>query len=237
MSPEIIKRSGYNFSADFYTLGALIYEMVVGRPPFNADTNKELFQKILHQEVYYPSHISPNLKMFLSQLLEKNPKERLGARYGLPEIVNHPWCRDLDFVKIASKEVRAPIIPDIYKSNFAREFIDAKITVIETSPHIGQPGFSTNYITPTMKFDTEIPSGIDNPALYRKFANFSFYSNIDDPYEKFQDSIFESNDTTPVSSPRGVPKNNFADIILTDDLKIKSTDEVGSLHFTYLMLN
>lgn len=198
MAPEIITRSGYNFSADFYTLGTLVYEMVVGRPPYLADRQKDLFDKIINQEPYYPPHISPNLKSFLSQLLEKNLKDRLGSKHGLSEIVNHPWCRDIDIVKIATKKIKAPIVPDMYRINFAREFIDARATFID------------NQMSPTLNntpshFPSAQPETIgemDNPGMYRKFANFSFYSNIDDPYEKFQDSIFVSNENSPENSPR-----------------------------------
>lgn len=218
MAPEVITKSGYNFSADFYTLGTLIYEMIIGRPPFESNRPKELFHKILTQEAYYPPHISPNLKMFLSQLLEKDPKERLGARYGLSEIVNHPWCRDLDFVQIASKKVKAPIVPDIYKTNFAREFIDARVTFME--------GNAKNEPAERLASQLNLNDEDDNPAMYRKFANFSFYSNIDDPYEKFQDSIFVSNENTPTNSPKHGKKHSYHDLNFNDHILNEIDNEV-----------
>jgi len=226
MAPEIITRSGYNFSADFYTLGTLVYEMVVGRPPYLADRQRDLFDKIINQEPYYPPHISPNLKLFLSQLLEKNLHERLGSKHGLSEIVNHPWCRDLDIVKIAQKKIKAPIIPDIYRINFAREFIDARATFVDNST---SPTMNHNAPSHFPSAQPETIGEMDNPGMYRKFANFSFYSNIDDPYEKFQDSIFVSNENTPVSSPReerGDAKNKHTKNILSGEILKGLTFEV-----------
>lgn len=198
MAPEIVTKTGYNYTTDFYSLGALIYEMTVGRPPFAANTHKDLFHKIINQDVTYPSHISPNLKMFLSQLLEKDPKERLGAKHGLAEIVNHPWCRDLDFVKIASKKVKAPIALDLYKTNFERQFLDARVSYIEdglSNEAMNHHGEGSLHTIGDSTFRT------DNPILYRKFANFSFYSNLDETFEKFEDSIFVTGNT-PDASPR-----------------------------------
>jgi len=208
MAPEIVTKSGYNFSADFYTLGTLVYEMVVGRPPFNADRQKDLYDKIVNQEPYYPPHISPNLKLFISQLIEKNPNERLGSRYGLSEVVNHPWCRDLDIARIATKKIKAPIIPDIYRTNFAREFIDARATFISSQlSNNTTPNNQQSAVNPSFAEIENGPEG-ENQAMYGKFANFSFYSNIDDSYEKFQDSIFASNENSPADSPRDKSKNN-----------------------------
>eukprot|EP00330_Aristerostoma_sp_ATCC50986_P005937 CAMPEP_0114602052 /NCGR_PEP_ID=MMETSP0125-20121206/24682_1 /TAXON_ID=485358 ORGANISM="Aristerostoma sp., Strain ATCC 50986" /NCGR_SAMPLE_ID=MMETSP0125 /ASSEMBLY_ACC=CAM_ASM_000245 /LENGTH=209 /DNA_ID=CAMNT_0001811917 /DNA_START=754 /DNA_END=1384 /DNA_ORIENTATION=- len=118
IAPELIKKTGYNFTVDFYTLGILIYEMSVGHPPFLARDQKDLFRRIVYDDIEFPSHLSSKLKSFISQLLNKNPKERLGAKDGLSEIVNHPWCKTIDFVSIVAKKKKGPIIPELYKTNF-----------------------------------------------------------------------------------------------------------------------
>lgn len=114
IAPEIIKKSGYNFTVDFYTLGILIYEMSVGRPPFISSTQKDLFRRIVQDDLEFPSYLSPRLRSFITQLLNKNPKERLGAQNGLSEIVNHPWCKTIDFVSIVAKKKKGPMIPELY---------------------------------------------------------------------------------------------------------------------------
>ena len=186
MAPEIVKRTGYNCAVDFYCLGMLVYEMVVGGCPFEAQTQKELFSQIVSGQIRFPKTISPQLKLFLTQLLAKNPKERLGAKFGLAEIVNHPWCSDIDFVQIASKNMKPPIIPNIYQTNFAREFVETRLSLSENSPIPRHKNIKLG--EEEIKTESERNRG---QTMFMKFANFSFYSNIEDPYDKFHDSIFQ----------------------------------------------
>jgi len=189
MAPEVITKDGYCNTVDFYSLGMLIYEMVVGRPPFVWDTHQELFKKIIKNDILFPKNMSSKLKSFLSALLHKDPKERLGAKNGLSEIVNHPWCEDLEFVKIASKKVKAPIKPDIYAINFSREFVDEEIHFGED--HTPQLDYRGSHRVVYEYGNNEAEERKDQ-AMYFKFANFSFNAQIDDPYDKFDDSIFGS---------------------------------------------
>lgn len=227
MAPEVIERTGYNYTVDFYSLGMLIYEMVVGRSPFIWKTEKELFKQITQGDIHFPSSISKQLKIFLSQLLAKDPKERLGAKYGLSEIVNHPWCSNLDFVSIASKKGKVPIVPNIYETNFAKEFISAKVS-LRTDP-------LTNHDLLRSYDNLQIESDGDL-TMFMKFANFSFYSNIEDPYDKYQDSIFlPDNDETPRNPAKVSPYvnkiNDCTDTFLKDDRVLLNLNL-----FSYLML-
>jgi serine/threonine protein kinase len=180
MAPEMVTRTGYNFTLDYYCLGALVYELVTGCPPFYAEDRNTLFENIALKDVYLPSHISPNLRSFLIKLLDKSPKTRLGANQGLTEIINHPWCQNINFAKLILKKFQAPIVPELNKLNFEDEFLTSLIVDLdddEGNPHIK-----------TMR------SVDQSPMLYQKFANFSFYSNIADDHsqEKYLDPIFHS---------------------------------------------
>mmetsp|Transcript_33130 Transcript_33130/g.30047 ORF Transcript_33130/g.30047 Transcript_33130/m.30047 type:complete len:211 (-) Transcript_33130:1251-1883(-) len=132
LAPELLSKSGYNFSVDFYCMGILLYEMVVGYPPFNGLSQKDLYNKIMDHQLRFPKYVSSSLRSFVSQLLAKDPKERLGYRDGLSEIANHPWLKCIDLAKVASKKVKAPIVPDLYATNFAKEFTDAKLSMDES---------------------------------------------------------------------------------------------------------
>lgn len=193
MAPEVVKRTGYNSAVDFYCLGMLLYEMVVGASPFDFQTQKELFAQITDGQIRFPKLMSPQLKLFLSQLLAKNPKERLGAKFGLSEIVNHPWCSDIDFVKIASKSVKPPIIPNIYQTNFAKEFVETRISLSEN--FVTPKYININADEDDLVADSERQRG---QTMFMKFANFSFYSNVEDPYDKYHDSIFQTFDDDSV---------------------------------------
>ncbi len=197
LAPEMICKTGYNFTVDFYGLGVLIYELIVGNPPFQWEDEAQLFDRITNEEVYYPSSMSYMLRSFLAGLLEKDPTKRLGAKHGLSEIVNHPWCGNIDFVKIASKKMKTPIVPELYENNFANEFFDQKVP--------DEADFIKRLNSQLSGGDDKTPSERNRQqTMFLKFANFSFYSNIEDPYEKFSDSIFctDDDDTIPLQAAK-----------------------------------
>ena len=72
--------------------------------------------------------ISDDCKDFIEKLLEKNPQERLGARGGVDEILNHPWLKKLDRQDILDKKVPAEIIPNISENPFDINSFSKKFT-------------------------------------------------------------------------------------------------------------
>ena len=64
--------------ADYFALGVLFYELLVGVPPFYDPNNMTMFHKILYTAPKYPSHISSQAKDLISKLLEKDPNIRIG---------------------------------------------------------------------------------------------------------------------------------------------------------------
>lgn len=58
IAPEILKEQEYGASVDWWALGVLMYEMMAGQPPFEADNEDELFDSIMHDDVLYPVWLS-----------------------------------------------------------------------------------------------------------------------------------------------------------------------------------
>jgi serine/threonine protein kinase len=85
MAPEMLTKSGHSFSIDFYCLGALLYELVTGLPPYYSTNTDALYESILKSPVEFPAEpqLSPNIKSLLSQLLIKDPERRLGSTGGV----------------------------------------------------------------------------------------------------------------------------------------------------------
>ncbi len=90
VAPEVLKGS-YDEKCDIWSVGALIYIMIIGEPPFNAKSNNLIFNKILNEEAQYNGpkffNISVECIEVLKKCLCKNPKERLSSK----EILELPW--------------------------------------------------------------------------------------------------------------------------------------------------
>lgn len=137
IAPEILQELEYGASVDWWALGVLMYEMMAGQPPFEADNEDELFDSILHDDVLYPvwltkeavsilKGVRPPLSSsafdydhLLSQFMIKNPAKRLGCvttQGGERAILVHPFFRDMDWIALEQKKVRPPFRPKIVSS-------------------------------------------------------------------------------------------------------------------------
>lgn len=90
MAPELVQEKPYTYSVDLWSLGVILYELAVGRPPFYTDRIVSLIQMIVHEPVTYPSSMSPAFQHFLTGLLNKDPARRLAW----PALLNHPFITE-----------------------------------------------------------------------------------------------------------------------------------------------
>lgn len=105
LPPEIINKEGHNKTIDWYLLGELLYEVVVGTPPYYAQSKEELYHNIRNKVVDMASlTISDSLKDLISRLIKRDPAERLGARYGPSEIMSHRYFAGIDWQRVYDKK-------------------------------------------------------------------------------------------------------------------------------------
>ena len=82
MAPEMLTRNGYGSAVDWWSFGALLFEMLTGEPPFvmkKNESSKDLDTKILTQKVSIPGYLSHEASSLLKGMLDKDPSKRLGA--------------------------------------------------------------------------------------------------------------------------------------------------------------
>lgn len=77
---------------DFYSLGALLYEMLTGLPPLYSNNREEMYANIVAKEPNYPSYLSKASVSLLKGLLCKDPNRRLGSKFGVEEIKKTLFC-------------------------------------------------------------------------------------------------------------------------------------------------
>ncbi|OQR69915.1 protein kinase C [Tropilaelaps mercedesae] len=115
IAPEIILYQPYGKSVDWWAYGVLLYEMLVGQPPFDGEDEEELFASITDHNVSYPKALSKEAKEICKGFLQKNPQKRLGcgANSGEEDVRNHPFFRRIDWHRIENREVQPPFKPRI----------------------------------------------------------------------------------------------------------------------------
>lgn len=128
LSPEMITGEGHDATVDWWTLGVLIYEMLVGIPPF-FDTNRHVMYRLIKSaKVRFPIYerdkiyVSPEAQDLISKLLIKGRTKRLG-KGGVEEIIKHPFFASVDIDKLMKREIDPPYMPNIKED----EFFDPRI--------------------------------------------------------------------------------------------------------------
>ena len=128
LAPELLIGQGYTRSVDWWTLGVLLYEMLVGLPPFYSEDVNEMYRKILQEPLSFPPTISVEARDLLMRLLRRNASQRLGSGpQGAAVIKNHPFFTNhIDWELLMAKKVQPPFKPDVSSafdtSNFDPEF-------------------------------------------------------------------------------------------------------------------
>ncbi|KAM3187698.1 hypothetical protein ACTXT7_001811 [Hymenolepis weldensis] len=112
----ILAEQDYGFSVDWWALGVLMYEMLAGAPPFEGDTEQDLFNAISYGDVKYPSSLQDDAVDILSKFLLKSPSRRLGcvaAEGGEGAIQRHPFFREIDWKLLEERKIRPPFRPKV----------------------------------------------------------------------------------------------------------------------------
>ena len=130
LAPEILRKVGHGKAADWWTLGALIYEMLCGVPPFYSRSRDALFDKILRQKIRFPNYFSRESIDIIKQLMQRNPKYRLGSRHGAKSVKVHIFFNSINWEQLYLRQVEPPFRPKLSKdkhgvaggANFDPEF-------------------------------------------------------------------------------------------------------------------
>ncbi|XP_051855788.1 microtubule-associated serine/threonine-protein kinase 2 isoform X9 [Antechinus flavipes] len=113
IAPEVILRQGYGKPVDWWAMGIILYEFLVGCVPFFGDTPEELFGQVISDEIAWPEGddaLPPDAQDLTSKLLHQNPLERMGTG-SASEVRQHRFFKDLDWTGLLRQ--KAEFIPQL----------------------------------------------------------------------------------------------------------------------------
>eukprot|EP00756_Hemistasia_phaeocysticola_P021015 Hpha_TRINITY_DN15751_c1_g1::TRINITY_DN15751_c1_g1_i1::g.40784::m.40784 len=124
LAPETVRGDPQTCATDWWSLGVLLFEMLVGMAPFNGPNNNDVYQQILHKELDFTAARirSADAVGLLQQLLMKDPKKRLKE---ITAVKADPFWATIDWQALLAREVRPPFVPDLSHNDtryFSREF-------------------------------------------------------------------------------------------------------------------
>ena len=132
MAPEVILKQGHSYPADFFAIGVIGYELMLGHRPYSGNNRKQIKNAILsHQALIKFNKMrkgwSENSRDFINKLIQRRPIKRLGYS-GIKELKNHIWFKGINWDLLKKKKIKAPYIPKEGKDYFDKKFCQEETT-------------------------------------------------------------------------------------------------------------
>jgi len=125
LAPEIILNNGYSFSVDFWSLGIIFFEMLMGKDPYNNKDPIIIYQNILTNNKKFPKIIDRDAKTLINHLLVADPQKRYGClKNGVNDIKNHRFYNDFQWDKLWECALEAPFLPTFEEGEAITKYFD-----------------------------------------------------------------------------------------------------------------
>ena len=215
-----MRARNHSFTVDFFAIGIIGYEFMLGRRPYNGRSRREIKEQMLSKNVEInfseiPNGWSEDAADFFNKLLQRKPELRLGYK-GIWELKQHRWMKYFPWDKLINKELEAPFIPE-KKDNFDKKYCEAVDSInIETKIRYEK-----------YKNDFEY----DN-----LFKNFTYYGIITENQDKEKDKekLTEKNSLTNSTSIKSYDLlNNMRVIENKENNDINTNDSNDDLNVNF----
>lgn len=185
IAPEVIKGEEYDSKCDWWSLGAVVYDLITGNPPFTGNNNKRIMDKVVKNKVTYPIYVSQFGREFLQKLLQKSVEKRLNIdeEDTFNQLKKFPFFRHIVWDHLINQRddlLPPPIIPLIFDPESAENF-DEEFTSLEiTPPNSPIPKFifdsieesRSNSTSSIIKIQKNDDDGLLKESVY--FTDFSY---------------------------------------------------------------
>ncbi|KAJ3079038.1 hypothetical protein HK100_010524, partial [Physocladia obscura] len=118
MAPEILDKRGYTFTIDWWSMGVIMFELLIGKRPFRGSNTEELIRAITKGGFEFldsvESKISKDALDLIKAWLNRSPNDRLGSKEfgGDTKITNHHWFQEYNWNDIEQQTLTPPFVPD-----------------------------------------------------------------------------------------------------------------------------
>ena len=129
MCPEVMYGKNHSFPADFFSIGVIGYEFMMGKRPYRGRGRKEIKEQMKnYQAEIKKDEMKDGWSIegveFINSLLQRNEKKRLGYSKGIKELKEHPWLKYYPWKDLAKKNLPAPFIPE-NTDNFDKKYCES----------------------------------------------------------------------------------------------------------------
>ena len=223
VAPEVLQKIGYGKEIDWWSLGVIFYEMLIGYAPFCSKHTNEVCYKVLHYQNYlqFPNKIQiSNLAKDLIYKLITDSDLRLGKN-GSEEIKSHPFFKGINWKKI--REMRPPFIPNL-KNDYDVKYFE-KFEEIEPFYPVNQfrKRKDAEFIGYTYKGEEQDPTDLISIIEMIQKKQVEYLESHDQ--EKQISNAFDDNHCNNSINDNDIEKKNHSQIsngMKEDDIKIKS---------------
>ncbi|KAL1395497.1 hypothetical protein pipiens_011203, partial [Culex pipiens pipiens] len=128
MAPEILTRSGHGKAVDWWSLGALMFDMLTGMPPFTADNRKNTIDAILKGKLNIPAYLATDSRDLIRRLMKRQVSQRLGSSPTDGQAVRaHSFFKNVNWDDVLARRLDPPIKPILRSEDDVSQF-DTKFT-------------------------------------------------------------------------------------------------------------
>lgn len=187
LAPEILLGTGHAETADWWSVGVILFELLTGIPPFNAEHPQTIFDNILNCKIPWPGvpeEMSYEAMDLIDKLLTEDPNQRLGAK-GAAEVKRHPFFKDINwdtlqrqkaaFVPTSDGALDTSYFTSRYMWNSSEGNVYSANNFEDISDCDSSSGSSSSFINGPDEVIDEGLAKIDNtPSVNYSFSNFSF---------------------------------------------------------------
>ena len=129
MAPEVMKAKNHSFPVDFFAIGVIGYEFMLGKRPYYGKNRQEIKEQMLSKEAVIkeeniPKGWSSDSVDFINHLLKRKIGERLGSKDGAKELMRHSWLKYYPWEELIKKNLCSPFVPD-KKDNFDKHYCES----------------------------------------------------------------------------------------------------------------